>query len=309
MRFEQLLEAKEIYDHRHENISDVIKPWADGENYIDPRDGFYWEFVEGKLLLTSTENEFYSFIASMYQTASEEEQEIARRRNKQDFIKIPRIKDVYSKISSMWNQLGGIVNFQTMTLTISKESVGNAMRQRFIANIAEFKQALSSLKKFGLTDDFIIKGAPTEIPKTVGQALQMRDYVQKTFKDKDLVMWHGTSEARWEIIQNKGLRPGHTGEAYVDLVPGYSEHNVYLAHTPKGAQFYAKRQAKKDNSKGIVLKVQVPDPSKIVADDRYARGWEGKIIGYDPKQIKSSVKELGEVGYNGRIPPKFISKK
>lgn len=309
MRFEQLLEAKEIYDHRHENISDVIKPWADGENYIDPRDGFYWEFVEGKLLLTSTENEFYSFIASMYQTASEEEQEIARRRNKQDFIKIPRIKDVYSKISSMWNQLGGIVNFQTMTLTISKESVGNAMRQRFIANIAEFKQALSSLKKFGLTDDFIIKGAPPEIPKTVGQALQMRDYVQKTFKDKDLVMWHGTSEARWEIIQNKGLRPGHTGEAYVDLVPGYSEHNVYLAHTPKGAQFYAKRQAKKDNSKGIVLKVQVPDPSKIVADDRYARGWEGKIIGYDPKQIKSSVKELGEVGYNGRIPPKFISKK
>ena len=309
MRFEQLLEAKEIYDHRHENISDVIKPWADGENYIDPRDGFYWEFVEGKLLLTSTENEFYSFIASMYQTASEEEQEIARRRNKQDFIKIPRIKDVYSKISSMWNQLGGIVNFQTMTLTISKESVGNAMRQRFIANIAEFKQALSSLKKFGLTDDFIIKGAPPEIPKTVGQALQMRDYVQKTFKDKDLVMWHGTSEARWEIIQNKGLRPGHTGEAYVDLVPGYSEHNVYLAHTPKGAQFYAKRQAKKDNSKGIVLRVQVPDPSKIVADDRYARGWEGKIIGYDPKQIKSSVKELGEVGYNGRIPPKFISKK
>ena len=245
----------------------------------------------------------------MYQTASDEEQEIARRQNKQDFFKIPRINDQYSKISSMWNQLGGIVNFQTMTLTISKESVGNAMRQRFIANIAEFKQALSSLKKFGLTDDFIIKGAPPEIPKTVGQALQMRDYVQKTFKDKDLVMWHGTSEARWEIIQNKGLRPGHTGEAYVDLVPGYSEHNVYLAHTPKGAQFYAKRQAKKDNSKGIVLRVQVPDPSKIVADDRYARGWEGKIIGFDPKQIKSSVKELGEVGYNGRIPPKFIRKK
>ena len=131
----------------------------------------------------------------------------------------------------------------------------------------------------------------------------------KTFTDKDLVMWHGTSEARWEIIQNKGLRPGYTGEAYVDLVPGYSEHNVYLAHTPKGAQFYAKRQAKKDNSKGIVLRVQVPDPSKIVADDRYARGWEGKIIGFDPKQIKSSVKELGEVGYNGRIPPKFIRKK
>ena len=308
MRFEQLLEAKEIYDHRHEDMSAEIKPWAGGEKYIDPRDGFYWLFREGILMLYSTENEYYSFVVSMFQTASEEEQAVAKR-NMQDFHKLPRIKDAHSKISSMWNQLSGLVNFQTMTLTISKESVGNAMRQRYIADIATFKQALSSLKKFGLTDDFIIKGAPAEIPKTVGQALQMRDYVQKTFKDKDLVMWHGTSEARWEIIQNKGLRPGHTGEAYVDLVPGYSEHNVYLAHTPKGAQFYAKRQAKKDNSKGIVLKVQVPDPSKIVADDRYARGWEGKIIGYDPKQIKSSVKELGEVGYNGRIPPKFIRKK
>ena len=26
------------------------------------------------------------------------------------------------------------------------------------------------------------------------------------FKDKDLVMWHGTSEARWEIIQRKGAQ-------------------------------------------------------------------------------------------------------
>jgi len=309
MRFEQLLEAKEIYDHRHEDMSAEIKPWAGGENYIDPRDGFYWQFMEGKLILTSTENEYYSFIASMYQTASDEEQEIARRQNKQDFIKIPRINDQYSKISSMWNQLGGLVNFQTMTLTISKESAGDTMRQRYIGNIAEFKQALSSLKKFGLTDDFIIKGAPPDIPKTVGQASQMRDYVQKTFRDRDLVMWHGTSEARWEIIQNKGLHPGNTGEVYVDLVPGYSEHNIYLATTPKAAQYYAKRQAKKDNSKGIVLQVQVPDPNKIVADDRFARAYDAKGMGHDSRQIKSSVRELGEVGYKGWIPPKFIRKK
>ena len=44
MRFEQLLEAKNVYDHRHENISDIIKPWAGGDKYIDPRDGFYWIF-------------------------------------------------------------------------------------------------------------------------------------------------------------------------------------------------------------------------------------------------------------------------
>jgi len=307
MRFEQLLEAKEIHDFRHEDMSAELKPWAGGEKYTDPRDGFYWLFREGILMLYSTQNEYYSFVVSMFQTASDEEKALAKR-NMQAFHKIPRVKDAHSSISSLWNNLGGLVNFQDMTLTISKESVRDTMRQRNIANIAEFKQALSSLKKFGLTDDFIIKGAPANIPKTVGKALQMRDYVQQTFRDKDVIMWHGTSDARWEIIQNKGLHPGKTGEAYVDLVPGYSEHNIYLATTPKAAQFYAKRQAKKDNSTGVVLKVQVPDTSKIVADDRFAY-YGGKVHGDQPSQIKYSVKEMGEVGYKGWIPPKFIRKK
>ena len=307
MKFEQLLEAKEIYDYRHEDISAKIKPWAGGEKYIDPRDGFYWLFRDGKLALHSTENEYYSFIVSMLMTASKEEKEIAKR-SKLEFNKIPRVKDAHRNISNMWNHLGGLVNFQDMTVTISKESSKDTMRQRPIANIAEFKQALSSLKTFGLTDEFIIKGAPPDIPKTVGQALLMRDYVQKTLQDRNLVMWHGTSEARWEIIQNKGLHPGNTGEVYVDLVPGYSEHNIYLATTPKAAQFYARRQAKKDNSKGIVLQIQVPNPDKIIADDRFARHG-GEIAGDKSSQIKSSIKELGEVGYRGWIPPKFISKK
>ena len=307
MKFEQLLEAKEIYDYRHEDISAKIKPWAGGEKYIDPRDGFYWLFRDGKLALHSTENEYYSFIVSMLMTASKEEKEIAKR-SRLEFNKIPRVKDAHRNISNMWNHLGGLVNFQDMTVTISKESSKDTMRQRPIANIAEFKQALGSLKSFGVTDDFIIKGAPPDIPKTVGQAVQMRDYVQKTFQDRDLVMWHGTSEARWEIIQNKGLHPGNTGEVYVDLVPGYSEHNIYLATTPKAAQFYARRQAKKDNSKGIVLQIQVPNPDKIIADDRFARHG-GEIAGDKSSQIKSSIKELGEVGYRGWIPPKFISKK
>ena len=307
MKFEQLLEAKEIYDYRHEDISAKIKPWAGGEKYIDPRDGFYWLFRDGKLALHSSENEYYSFIVSMLMTASKEEKEIAKR-SRLEFNKIPRVKDAHRNISNMWNHLGGLVNFQDMTVTISKESSKDTMRQRPIANIAEFKQALGSLKSFGVTDDFIIKGAPPDIPKTVGQAVQMRDYVQKTFQDRDLVMWHGTSEARWEIIQNKGLHPGNTGEVYVDLVPGYSEHNIYLATTPKAAQFYARRQAKKDNSKGIVLQIQVPNPDKIIADDRFARHG-GEIAGDKSSQIKSSIKELGEVGYRGWIPPKFISKK
>ncbi len=308
MRFEQLFEAKEIIDNRHENISDILKPWSGGEEYIDPRDGFYWLFKEGKLVLSSTDNEYYSMIANVYATASEEEQELART-NLRQFHRLEKVTDKHKEISNAWNELGGLVNFQTMTLTISKENVGNSMRQRYIADIATFKQALSSLKKFGLTDEFAIKGAPSEIPKTVGQALQMRDNVQKILHDKDLIMWHGTSEGRWEMIQHKGLQPGKTGEAYVDLIPGYSEHNVYVATTPKGAQYYAKRQAKKDGSKPVVLKVQIPNPRKLIADDRYAHHSTDKSVGKSIDRIKTSIKEMGELGYNGWIPPKFISKK
>jgi hypothetical protein len=308
MRFEQLFEAKEIIDNRHENISDILKPWSGGEEYIDPRDGFYWLFKEGKLVLSSTDNEYYSMIANVYATASEEEQELART-NLRQFHRLEKVTDKHKEISNAWNELGGLVNFQTMTLTVSKENVGNSMRQRYIADIATFKQALSSLKKFGLTDEFAIKGAPPEIPKTVGQALQMRDNVQKILHDKDLIMWHGTSEGRWEMIQHKGLQPGKTGEAYVDLIPGYSEHNVYVATTPKGAQYYAKRQAKKDGSKPVVLKVQIPNPRKLIADDRYAHHSTDKSVGKSIDRIKTSIKEMGELGYNGWIPPKFISKK
>ena len=283
MRFEQLFEAKEIIDNRHENISDILKPWSGGEEYIDPRDGFYWLFKEGKLVLSSTDNEYYSMIANVYATASEEEQELART-NLRQFHRLEKVTDKHKEISNAWNELGGLVNFQTMTLTISKENVGNSMRQRYIADIATFKQALSSLKKFG-------------------------ENVQKILHDKDLIMWHGTSEERWGMIQHKGLQPGKTGEAYVDLIPGYSEHNVYVATTPKGAQYYAKRQAKKDGSKPVVLKVQIPNPRKLIADDRYAHHSTDKSVGKSIDRIKTSIKEMGELGYNGWIPPKFISKK
>jgi len=310
MRFEQLLEAKNVYDFRHEDISAELPIWpkqAQG-SYVDSRDGFYWIFSKGNLLVLSTENEFYSFVANMFQSASDEEKAIAKSDVKQ-FVKIPRIQNAHKALASMWNQLGGVVIFSTMTLTISKESSrGDSMRQRVIADIAQFKQALGSLKSFGVTDEFTIKGAPPDIPKTVGQALQMQDYVQKTFQNKNLVMWHGTSEARLEFISRKGLRPGHTGEAYNDLIPNYSEHNVYLATTPKTAQFYAKRQAKKDESTPVVLKIKVPNPNKLIADDRFAR-YGGEIAGHRGDRIKASVKEMGELAYKGWIPPKFISKK
>lgn len=323
--FEVLLEAKDIIDLRHgETTKDIpIWPRESEGTYIPKSAGFYFIYSDGKIVVFSTDNEYYSFLAHHYEKASPDEQAIAKK-DIRAFHKIDRIKDAHNEISSVWNQLGGKVDYSLQEITIAKESAGDKMRQRVISDIDAFKSALRSLKDtregfgdLGVTDDYIIKGAPPNLPKpkgskypTVGSVLTgMSSYVQDIVQQKDdLIMYHGTSEARWEIIQRTGLRPGQVGEVYNDLIPGYSEFNVYLATTPKAAQFYARRQAKKDDSKSIVLQVKVPDPVKLIADDRFAR-FGGEIEGHRMDRIKDSIKELGELGYKGFIPPKFIKKK
>ena len=321
---EVLLEAKEIVDLRHGDVTDLpIWPQTAKGTYMPKSAGFYFIYADGKIVVFSTENEYYSFIAHHYETASHDEQILAKR-DIRAFHKIPRIKDAHEEVSSIWNQLGGKVDYSLQEITIAKESAGNTMRQRVISDIDAFKSALRSLKDtregfgdLGVTNDYIIKGAPPNLVKnkgskypTVGSVLTgMSSYVQDIIQRKeDLIMYHGTSEARWGIIQNKGLQPGQTGEVYNDLIPGYSEFNVYLATTPKAAQFYAKRQAKKDDSKSIVLQVEVPDPIRLMADDRFARMGQD-IVGNKMDRIKDSIKEIGELAYKGWIPPKFIRKK
>ena len=323
--FEVLLEAKDIIDLRHgETTKDIpIWPRESEGTYIPKSAGFYFIYSDGKIVVFSTDNEYYSFLAHHYEKASPDEQAIAKK-DIRAFHKIDRIKNAHNEISSVWNQLGGKVDYSLQEITIAKESAGDKMRQRVISDIDAFKSALRSLKDtregfgdLGVTDDYIIKGAPPNLPKpkgskypTVGSVLTgMSSYVQDIVQQKDdLIMYHGTSEARWEIIQRTGLRPGQVGEVYNDLIPGYSEFNVYLATTPKAAQFYARRQAKKDDSKSIVLQVKVPDPVKLIADDRFA-WWGGEIEGHRIDRIKDSIKELGELAYKGWIPPKFIKKK
>ena len=323
--FEVLLEAKDIIDLRHgETTKDIpIWPRESEGTYMPKSAGFYFIYSDAKIVVFSTENEYYSFLAHHYEKASPDEHAIAKR-DIRAFHKIPRIKDAHAEISSVWNQLGGKVDYSLQEITIAKESSRDTMRQRVISDIDEFKSALRSLKDtregfgdLGVTDDYIIKGAPANLSKpkgskypTVGSVLTgMSSYVQDIVQQKDdLIMYHGTSEARWEIIQRTGLRPGQVGEVYNDLIPGYSEFNVYLATTPKAAQLYARRQAKKDDSKSIVLQVKVPDPVKLIADDRFAR-FGSDIAGHRMDRIKSSIKELGELGYKGFIPPKFIRKK
>ena len=87
-----------------------------------------------------------------------------------------------------------------------------------------------------------------------------------------IMMYHGTSDKSWKKIRRQGLRPGATGESYGDLVKGWSEDNVYLTFDPAVAENYATRQAITDKSFAMVLKVEVPDYTKLRPDED-TMGW------------------------------------
>jgi hypothetical protein len=296
---ELLLEAKSVRDWRHENVEKEFPYWGAVKlsGWIDPAEGMYFLYHGGQLILASTVNEVYSGIV-----ASGEWKAVVARKKKVQDVKLERPGE-----TDLWNHLGGKIVFADKTITIAKEDAGGKSRMRTINDIKTFKDALKNLKRYKVTDDFVIKGIqPGMNGKTVGEVLAMEDNVTKIMKNKPQVLYHGTSWSRWESIQKKGLQPGHTGEVYNDLIKGYSEHNVYLGMNPKTAEFYGKRQAVKDgDDKYVVLEITVPDPGKYSPDDAFHPRRE-----VDPKrmhnQVKLGVKELGSVAYRGTILPKHI---
>lgn len=116
--------------------------------------------------------------------------------------------------------------------------------------------------------DFTLVGDPGK-PKTVRQFLSKAAPSTQvaSASTEPLVFYHGTSTRLWKAIQTKGLRPGLVAEVYGDLVPGYSEHNVYLTVMRSDAHNYASRAAVADKTEGAVIEVIVPDPAKLVPDE------------------------------------------
>lgn len=283
--YEILCEAKEITDARHEEST--LKHWGSSKyNYIKPSDGFFFTYRGGLLVLHSEENEVYS--------------------SKVSGVKIPEV----------WNGLGGKVDLTTKTITISKESVRTTTRQRAITDVKELQKVLKDLFQFGVRKDFVVKGTPKHIPNTVAKILALKDPTDEILNQKPIVMYHGTSLKNWKIIQKEGLRPGKTVEQYYDLIPGYSENNVYLATTEKAAEFYGKRQAKKDRDSGYVaLQINVPDPAKLASDDYFATAFNNGEVDLDRVKKRSvskysltaSGRELGQYAYSGIILPTHIS--
>jgi len=301
-----LLEYKSVRDYRHENVEDKMKFWgAKTSDHVDPKDGFYWIYDKGELLLFSTQNETYSKVASSKYLKDI----IAKKMTEREAIDKLKVKGE----RDLWNHLGGLVNYADKTISILKDSVGSSTRMRVINDVKNFQSALKDLKRFKVTDEFKVKNTNKPFnAATVGEILKMKDGVNAVMNEKHPVMYHGTSLKKWEEgISKKGLLPGKYEEVYVDLIKGYSEHNVYLAIDQKTAEFYGKRQAKKDGSeKYVVLEVKVPDPAKILADDAMV-AWSintGKKMS-DPQMhaaTKEGIKTNSSVAYKGTIRPSFL---
>jgi len=125
-----------------------------------------------------------------------------------------------------------------------------------------------------VTSDFKVTGSERYRGQTIGDLIgEPRDVdVALTGrgtkgKIQPLVAYHGTSAKRWAIIKSRGLIPNMQGKVYQDLIPNYSDKNVYLALEPDEAENYATRQAIWDKSSAVVLKVIIRDPDKMVADE------------------------------------------
>jgi len=124
-----------------------------------------------------------------------------------------------------------------------------------------------------ITEDFQVIGSEKYRNMSIGDVLGRPDEVSGALTGKTpIVMFHGTSGTLWKKIQKQGLRPGATGESYGDLVPGYSDENVYLALSHAEAENYATRQAINNRSTAVVLKVTVPDYTRLRPDEDQM-GW------------------------------------
>jgi len=301
---EILYEAKELHDLRHDIadsnfLAKIKKNWNFDvdKDYIHPSLGFFFHYHNGILVIHSFSN--YSWSLQLL--------------NKE-------IQDGF------WNQLNGLVDLNNKAITINKVYIRNNLRAHNITDIKQLQKALKELKYYGVDDDFKVKGAANKLPSTVGAILKMTDPTDMILNQKPTIMYHGTSMRRWRKIQKDGLHPNKTPDAYNDLIPEYSKYNIYLATNAKGAEFYGKRQAKKDNDdEYVVLKINVPDPAKIMADDRYMqyqrlsdehdedgmKYWisytkdELRKMGQQKDNLKLS-RESGEYAYRGNILPSHI---
>ena len=185
-----------------------------------------------------------------------------------------------------------------------------------------------------VTGDFKIIGNPTHRGQTVDDLLGKKrtgDIATNGGQHIPITLYHGTSAKRADMILKQGLMPGKVPEVYGDLIPGYSEHNLYLSTSVSEAENYASRAAIDDRSRAVVLKVTVRDLDKLILDEdsmnwmvtvdpegndveihfkhSFWKEWPHapKIMAKWMKGIAKILNQRGNIAYKGRIPAHDIS--
>jgi hypothetical protein len=105
------------------------------------------------------------------------------------------------------------------------------------------------------------------------------------YKENDgQYFYHGTTKSNSEKILKIGLQPKDTEDIYGNktysrenkksmfrgnssTLIGYTDKNIYLTPSLDVAKQYAYRQSQHNNDEPVVLKVLIPDKSKLVLDD------------------------------------------
>jgi len=105
--------------------------------------------------------------------------------------------------------------------------------------------------------------------KTIGQAAEAPRTTDVALGNAPgkLFAYHGTSTKRWPVIEKRGMHPGKFEEAYADQIPGYSVKNLYFTFDPATAENYATRAAIWDTAGALILKVEIPDITRIIPDE------------------------------------------
>jgi hypothetical protein len=152
----------------------------------------------------------------------------------------------------------------------------------------EVHKVLTSIHKQHPIHDYTLHGDPRHEGKTVKEYLSRgRGGAKQGFIDnKPIDVYHGTSTNRAKEIMKTGLKAGNREHHYVDLVKGYSEHNVYVSTHPREASNYATREAINDGSQPVILKTQIhpKDFGKIRNDEDIMHRYEvGIHDGYKKK--------------------------
>jgi hypothetical protein len=161
-----------------------------------------------------------------------------------------------------------IVNTKDKTLEFPKRDIESYKLQTFHSDVYTAdkwyaNKLFKDLLKHGIIDD----------------SYSIRHDIEKDYNTSDLVLYHGTSSSVLDRIKTVGLKPIDSKELEKTYLSNYrgnnstinehTENNIYLTANKQLAIMYAKNQAKVRKDTPILIKVSIPNISKLIVDDDY----------------------------------------